>query len=74
MSLGPNVKTNPTPMHAEPFVNTIEDNIDQELIEKVEEVQTLISLIAEQLRKHGFIPANHVDNEACTSDTKSDKV
>lgn len=51
----------------------MEENIDQEIIEKVEEIQTLIAVIGAQLIKHGLIPSNHVGNEACTSSAQIDE-
>lgn len=59
--------------HARPFVNVMEENVDKKLIEKVKEIQTPIDIIRAQLRRHGLIPINHVDNEACTFGVKIDE-
>lgn len=65
-STGPNFGTNPMSAHVESSVNSIEEIDNQDVIGKVEEIRTLIFFIGEQLRKHGLIPTNRVDNEACT--------
>lgn len=66
-TLGPNLRTNPIPTHAEPSISVVEESVEQEMIEKVEEIQTPIDVIGVQLRKYGLIPTNNVDKEACIS-------
>lgn len=54
--------------HVGAYVSSLEENTDKQLIEKVEEIQTSIVVIGEQLRKHSLILANHNDNEAVVED------
>lgn len=59
------------PTHTGPSVNTVKESDNQELLERMEEIRTPIFVIREQLIKHGFIPANHVDGEDCTSSSEN---
>lgn len=66
----PNVKANPMPTHARPYVSAIEEANNQELIERVEKIHTLISDI-EQLLNHGMITLNRDDCKDCVSNAES---
>lgn len=70
---GQNVGTNPMLAHVGSLVNAIKEVDNQDVIGRVEKIWTPIFIIGEQLRKNGLIPTNHVDNEACTSNTKNDE-
>ncbi|XP_050877454.1 uncharacterized protein LOC127081215 [Lathyrus oleraceus] len=57
----PNVNTNPMPTYRGASVSDIEESDQGELILKVEEIQTLITMIGTQLLKSGIIPVELVD-------------
>lgn len=48
-------KTNLMPTHVGPSVNVVENFVDKELINGMERVKTPISILKEQLLKHGFL-------------------
>lgn len=50
-----NVKTNLMPTHASPLVSAVKNFSCQELVRKGEQVKTLISILKENLFKHGFL-------------------
>lgn len=54
----PNVKTNPMPTHGGASISVVEEINGKILVKKVEEIQTPIIMIGEQLLKSGFIPVN----------------
>lgn len=68
MPRGPNVNNNPMPTHVGPSVSVFEESYSQELVTMVEEIQTLVLVIREQLLKLGLIPANHVNCKDCIFD------
>ncbi|XP_050889483.1 uncharacterized protein LOC127094733 [Lathyrus oleraceus] len=59
----PNVNTNPMPTHGDASVSAIEESDQGELILKVEEIQTPITMIGAQLLKSGLVPEELVNNE-----------
>lgn len=71
MPNGSNVKNNPMLTHMGPPISTVEESDSQELVTGVEEIQTLMLVIKEQLLKFGSIPVNHVYCEGCTSNPET---
>lgn len=69
----PNVRKNHMPTHEAASVSIVEESVEQEMIKKLEDIQTHIDVVGAQLRKHGLFPANHVDDEACAPGTKTDE-
>ncbi|XP_050895879.1 uncharacterized protein LOC127102567 [Lathyrus oleraceus] len=59
----PNVNTNPMPTHGDASVSAIEESDQGELILKVEEIQTPITMIGAQLLKSGLVPEELVNDE-----------
>lgn len=50
------------------YVSVVEEANDQELIKRVEEIQIPISVIWEQVLKHGLVTTNHGDCKDYISD------
>lgn len=71
MPTGQNVRTNPMLTHVGPLFNVVEESDNQELIKKLEEIQTPLLVIGEQLIKDGLILKNHVDGEGYISDPET---
>lgn len=61
------------PAYRGEFVKAIEEDVDQKLIKKVEEIQASIVVIRTQLKEHGLIPTNHGDKDDCTSSINTDE-
>ncbi|XP_050915072.1 uncharacterized protein LOC127130033 [Lathyrus oleraceus] len=59
----PNVNTNPMPTHGGASVSAIEESDQGELILKVEEIQTPITMIGAQLLKSGLVSEELVNDE-----------
>ncbi|XP_050890447.1 uncharacterized protein LOC127095858 [Lathyrus oleraceus] len=59
----PNVNTNPMPTHGGASVSAIEESDQGELILKVEDIQTPITMIGAQLLKSGLVPEELVNDE-----------
>lgn len=69
----PNVKTNPMLTHGGTSINVIEEVEEQELVKKVEEIETHIIVIGAQLMKHGLIPINHGVENGSASEANTNK-
>lgn len=69
---GPNVGTNHMPVHRGASASVIED-ANQELVEKVKEIQTYIDVIGVQLKERGLIPTNHGDKDVGNLGTNTDE-
>lgn len=67
------MKINPMPIHGESSFNAIEEVYEQEMIMRVEEIQTPLTVIWVQLIKHDLIPTNHDVTNDSASDTNTNE-
>ncbi|XP_050894695.1 uncharacterized protein LOC127101344 [Lathyrus oleraceus] len=64
----PNVKTNPFPNHSSALVNVVIEEVNAEVILKVEEAKTLMSVVLQKLEQFGFLEEVHDDCTICKFD------
>lgn len=57
--------------HAGSFVSIIEESVSQELVNKVEKIQTPMLVVREQLVRHGLISENHISCKGCVSNPEA---
>lgn len=65
--LVPNVKNNPFPKHPSPYVNSLEECDETELIKELEIVKTPMMLVHEKMTKDEIIQEVHGFSEVCLS-------
>ncbi|XP_050877159.1 uncharacterized protein LOC127080911 [Lathyrus oleraceus] len=64
----PNVKTNPLPNHSGVPVNAVIEEVNTEVILKVEEVKTLMFVVLQKIEQFGFLEKVHDDCTICEFD------
>ncbi|XP_050895136.1 uncharacterized protein LOC127101729 [Lathyrus oleraceus] len=67
----PNVKTNPLPNHSDASVNAVIEEVNVEVVLKVEEVKTPKSVVLQKLEQFGFLEEVHEDCTICEFDPNS---
>ncbi|XP_050899608.1 uncharacterized protein LOC127106344 [Lathyrus oleraceus] len=67
----PNVKINPLPNHSGTSVNVVIEEVNAEVVLKVEEVKTPMSVVLQKLEQFGFLEEVHEDCTLCEFDPDS---